>query len=55
MLNQVSYKDPLQVLFHFNIFINDTFYEIEASEICNFHVDNTIHALSHSVDSMIAK
>ena len=39
----------------FNIFINDVFYAIEASEICNFANDNTIYALSHKVESMIAK
>ena len=39
----------------FNIFINDIFYAIEASEICNFADDNTIYALSHSVEAMIAK
>ena len=39
----------------FNIFINDIFYAIEASEICNFADDNTIYALSHNVESMIAK
>ena len=39
----------------FNIFINDIFYAIEASEICNIADDNTIHALSHDVESTIAK
>ena len=39
----------------FNIFINDVFYAIEASEICNFANDNTIYALLHKVESMIAK
>ena len=39
----------------FNVFINDIFYAIEASEICNFADDNTIYALSHDVESMIAK
>ena len=39
----------------FNILINDIFYAIEASEICNFADDNTIYALSHSVKAMIAK
>ena len=39
----------------FNIFINDIFYAIEASEICNFADDNTIYALSHSAEAMIAK
>ena len=33
----------------------DIFYAIEASEICNFADDNTIYALSHDVESMIAK
>ena len=32
----------------FNIFINDIFYAIEASEICNFADDNIIYALSHN-------
>ena len=39
----------------FNIFVNDIFYAIEAFEICNFADDNTIYALSHDVESMIAK
>ena len=39
----------------FNIFINDIFYAIEASEICNFADDYTIYALSHSLEAMIAK
>ena len=39
----------------FNIFINNIFYATEASEICNFADDNTIYALSHDVESMIAK
>ena len=39
----------------FNIFINDIFHAIEASEICNFAENNTIYALSHDVESMIAK
>ena len=39
----------------FNIFINDIFYAIEDSEICNFADDNTIYVLSHSVEAMIAK
>ena len=38
----------------FKIFINDIFYAIEASEICNF-ADDAIYALSHSVEAMIAK
>ena len=38
----------------FNSFINDIFYAVEASEICNFADDNTIYALSHDVESMIA-
>ena len=41
--------------FLFNVFINDIFYAIEASKICNFADDNTIYALSHNVESMIAK
>ena len=39
----------------FNIFINDIFYAIKASEICNFADDNTIYTLSHSMEAMIAK
>ena len=39
----------------FNIFINDISYAIEASEICNFADDNTMYALSHRVEAMIAK
>ena len=39
----------------FNIFVNDIVYAINASEICNFADDNTIHALSHNAESMIAK
>ena len=39
----------------FNIFINDIFYAIESSEICKFADDNTIYALSHSVEAMITK
>ena len=39
----------------FNIFINDIFYAIEASKICNFADGNTIYALSHSVEAMVAK
>ena len=39
----------------FNIFISDVFHAIAASEICNFADDNTIYALSHHVQSMIAK
>jgi len=38
----------------FNIFITTIFHTIEASESCNF-VDTTIYALSHNVESMIAK
>ena len=38
----------------FNIFINDI-YAIEASEICKFADYNTIYALSHNVESIIAK
>ena len=30
-------------------------YSIEASEICNFADDNTIYALSHCAEAMIAK
>ena len=48
---QGSVLDPLL----FNIFINDIFYAIEASEICNLADDNTIYANSHSVETMIAK
>ena len=40
---------------HFNIFINDIFYAIEASKICNFVDDYTIYAPSHSAEAMIAK
>ena len=39
----------------FNIFINDIFYAIEASEICKFVDDNMIYALSHNAESKIAK
>ena len=39
----------------FDFFINDIFYAMEASEICNFTDDNTIHALSDDAESMIAK
>ena len=39
----------------FNIFINDIFYAIEASEFCNFADDNAVYALSHNAESMIAK
>ena len=39
----------------FNILINDIFYAIEASEICNFADDDTVFALSHSVEAMITK
>ena len=39
----------------FNIFINDMFYAIEASEVCNFADDNTTYALSHNAESMTAK
>ena len=39
----------------FFIFITDIFRTIEASEICNFADDNTIYALSHNAESMIAK
>lgn len=35
-------------------FLNNIFYAIEASEICNFADDNTIYVLSHDVESMIA-
>ena len=35
----------------FNIFINDIFHAIEASEICNFADYNTIFALSRSVEA----
>ena len=39
----------------FNVFINDIFYAIDASEICKFADDNTIYALSHNWESIIAK
>ena len=39
----------------FNIFSNDIFYAIEASDICDFAEDNTIYALSLNSESMIAK
>ena len=39
----------------FNVFINEIFYAIEASEICKFVDDNTIYALSHKAESKIAK
>ena len=39
----------------FNVFINDIFYAIDASEICKFADDNTIYALSHNGESIIAK
>jgi len=38
----------------FNIFITTIFHTIEASESCNFAY-TTIYALSHNVESMIAK
>ena len=36
----------------FNIFANDIFYAIGASEICNFADDNTIYALPHNAESI---
>ena len=39
----------------FNTFINNIFYAIEASEICKFVDDYTIHVLSHNAESMITK
>ena len=39
----------------FNILINDIFYAIEASEICNFVDDNSIYPLSHNAESTIVK
>ena len=35
--------------------VNDVFYAIESSGICNFADDDKIYALSHDVESMIAK
>ena len=34
----------------FNIFINEIFYAIEASEICNFADNNAVYALSHNAE-----
>ena len=39
----------------FNILINDIFYTIEASEICNFVDDNSIYPLSHNAQSTNVK
>ena len=37
----------------FNIFINDVFYIIEESKLCNFADDNTIYSCHTSVDAII--
>ena len=36
--------------FPFNLFINDFFYEIWNSQVCNFADDNTIHACGQNLD-----
>ena len=37
----------------FNIFINDIFFEIQKSNICNFADDNTLYFCSHDLQTVI--
>ena len=37
----------------FNIFINDIFFEIQKSNICNFADDNTLHFCSQDLKTVI--
>ena len=38
--------------FLLNLFINDFFYEIQHSQVCNFADDNTIYACGQNLDSV---
>ena len=38
--------------FLFNLFINDFFYEIQHSQVCNFADDNTIYVSVRNLDSV---
>ena len=40
--------------FLFNLFINDFFYNIQHSQVCNFADDNTIYACGQSLDSVVS-
>ena len=39
----------------FNILINDLFYFIDESEVCNFADDNSLYAVGKSLDDVICK